>query len=50
LGGGAGQTGKDALDLTLYRILQIACDTSFKQVEESAKRVIIFSHCRNTVF
>jgi len=44
LGGGAGHTGKDALTLTLYRLLQIAYDTSFKQIEESAERVIIFSY------
>ena len=50
LGGGSGQTGKDAPDLTLYRLLQIAYDTSFKQIEESAKRAIIFSHHRNMVF
>jgi len=50
LGGGAGRTGKDALDLALYRLLQIAYDSSFKQIEESAKRVIIFSRRRNTVF
>jgi hypothetical protein len=49
LSGGAGQTGKDAPDLTLHRFLQIACDTSFKQIEESAKRVIIFPHSRNAV-
>jgi len=40
--GGADHTGKDTPDLSLYRLLQIAYDTSFKQTEESAKRVIIF--------
>jgi hypothetical protein len=50
LGGGAGQTGKGAPDLTLYRLLRIPYDTSFKQIEESAKRVIIFPHRINTVF
>jgi hypothetical protein len=42
LGGGAGQTIMDAPDLTLYRLLQSACDTSFKQIEESAKQCNIF--------
>ena len=47
---GGWQTGKDVPDLTLYRLLQIAYGTSFKQIEESAKRVIIFSHRTNKCF
>jgi len=35
--GGADHTGKDTPDLSLYRLLQIAYDTSFKQKNQQKK-------------